>query len=66
MTQLRLASVNLKIVSRRTKPSFEEPEHSPQKLLPSVGLKAVKLHALRPGAAAVIEELIDELLAEIA
>jgi hypothetical protein len=33
--------------------------------LPSVARKSARLHALNPGAAAVIERLVDDLLAEV-
>lgn len=66
MSQLKLAYVNLKIVSRRTKLSFDESENRSKNSLPlpSIATKAVALLAARPGAAGVIEGMIDELLFE--
>lgn len=66
--QLRLAYVNLRVVSRRTKPSSGASAESPtnSRPLPPVALKAARLAALSAGAAAVIEELIDDVLSQIA
>lgn len=64
MSQLKLAYVNLKIVSRRTKPSFDASANLSQSSSPlsAIATKAHSLHAKAPGAAAVIEGLIDDLL----
>jgi len=64
MSQLKLAYVNLKVVSPRIKPSFEgsvnrSPSSSP---LSAIATKAQRLHEKSPGGAAVIESLIDDLL----
>ena len=68
MSQLRLASVNLRIVSTRTRPSSKRSEQPPENSTPwpAVALKAKRLQEQRPGAAAVIEELLDDLLREFA
>lgn len=67
MAQLRLAYVNLKVVSRRTKPLSPNSAHSAQKRLPysAIALKAQELFDRNSGAAAVIEELIDDLLEKL-
>ncbi len=64
MPQLKLAYVNLKIVSPLTKPSSDgsarrSPNSSP---LSAIATKAQRLHEKSPGGAAVIESLIDDLL----
>lgn len=68
MTQLRLAHVNLQIVSK------PRPAKSPicatcstvssEKLLPSV-VGLLRLHQLRPGEASVIDGMVNRLLAEV-
>lgn len=66
MSQLKLTYATLKIVSRRTRPSFGESEDRSKNSspLPSIATKAAELHRLRPGAAAVIEGMIEELILE--
>ncbi len=64
--QLRLAYVNLKIVSASTKRSSEKFDHASLTSLPSLARKAMELQRKRPAAAAVIEELIDDALSHIA
>lgn len=68
MSQLRLVFVNSKAISWSTKPSSAKATASPKTLppLPAVAVKAARLHALRPRAAAIIEELIDDVLSQIA
>lgn len=66
MTQLRIASVNLRVVSRRTKLSSDTYTKSRVSSLPPLAQKAARLHAINPGAAAVIEKLVDDLLSQIA
>jgi len=68
MSQLRLAYVNCRIASQRIGPSSERRTDSRNKSdAPPLFLqKANQLLALAPGAAAVVEELMDELLAELA
>lgn len=69
MAQLRLAHVNLRLLnfdnrSRAMKPSSPKSESSPANSLPLLALKAARLHELKPGAAAVIERIVDSLLIE--
>lgn len=74
MSQLRLAYVNLRLVSNnskknatRSKSSSTVPQNSPaSSQLSLFAQKAEVLHMRRPHAAAVIEKLIDDLLAQIA
>lgn len=67
MSQLRLAYVNLKVVSPSTKPRSQRsaalPVTSPDS--PPLVRKAAELHARNQRAAGVIESLIDDMLAEI-
>lgn len=68
MSQLRLAYVNLKVVSRNsrsTKALSGNCARCSGKPLPSLAQKAIKLHTLRPEAANVIERLVDDVLAQI-
>lgn len=62
---LRLVSGISKNATRRTKPCLGKFAALPTKPLPSLGAKAMLLRELRPGAADVIEELVDELLRQI-
>lgn len=71
MTQLRITRVDLKIVSRNSsiasppiKPSTANSANASSRQSPSSGIamKAQSLHEKAPGAAAVIEGLIDDLL----
>lgn len=69
MSQLRLAYVNCKLVSKnwkRTKRSSDISARSFEKSLPPLARKAIRLHKLKPRAAAVIEKLIDDVLSQIA
>lgn len=69
MSQLRLvASQNSNGSSRTTNLGLVKCRMLPavsSSSLPSVALKSARLHALRPRAAAVIEKLVDDLLAEL-
>lgn len=68
MSQLRLAYVNCKIVSRNSRPtrlSCDKSGHTSRASLPSLARKAQLLHERKPGAAAVIEKLVDDLLSEL-
>lgn len=66
MTQLRIARVNLKIVSRNSNGSFRNSRKYPDNwsVLPPLVQKAMRLHNVRPKAAAVVEKLVDRLLDE--
>ena len=69
MNQLRLAYVNLKLVSndsRSTNRSSNVCARCSAGPLPSLADKAIRLQQLRPNAAEVIEELIDDALSHIA
>lgn len=68
MSQLRL------VVSRSSIPNSKfsklvsvtcKPLRANYSELPSVAKKAATLHALRPAATELLEELIDELIAEV-
>lgn len=68
MTQLRLASVNLKIVARNTRKCSEKPRTSPANYsldLSAFAQKAERLQALSPDAAAVIERLVEDVLDDL-
>lgn len=67
MTQLRIAHVNLKIVSRNSNGSFRNSKKYPGNwsALPPLVQKAMKLHEKRPKAAGVVEKLVDRLLEEM-
>lgn len=49
----KLASVSCRMLPAASSP------------MPSVSLKVARLHSLRPGAAAVVEQLVDDLLADL-
>lgn len=69
MSQLRLAYVNLKVVSRSsrfTNRSCSACAQRSQTYLPPLATKALKLQKEKPRAAAVIESLIDDALARLA
>lgn len=69
MNQLRLAYVNLKLVSndsRSMNPSSNGCARCSAVRSFSLADKAIRLQQLRPGAAEVIEELIDDALSHIA
>lgn len=42
----------------------KSPAPAPPSALPPVAEKAARLHVLKPGAAAVVEEIVDSLLGE--
>ncbi len=65
MSQLRLAFVNWKLESnssKRMKPSSGKSVLTSPASLPSLAKKALQLQHTKPGAAAVIEKLIDDVL----
>lgn len=64
MSQLRLAYVNCSIVSKPTKLFSRKSDSSPEISLPPLAHKVARLHALKPGAAAVVEGIVDALLVE--
>lgn len=69
MTQLRLAYVNLKVVSKNsasTRASSAACAHCSSTPLLPLARKAQQLQRLRPRAAAVIEQLVDDALARVA
>jgi hypothetical protein len=66
MSQIRLAYVNLKIVSRNTNVSCTpSSSNSSKQQPPELLAKVERLHRVRPKAAAVVERLVDSLLAKI-
>lgn len=67
MSQLRLAYVNCKVVSRNTNVSSPSSKASPvdSSALPLVALKVATLYGRRPRAAAIVEKLVDDLLQEL-
>lgn len=68
MTQLRLASVNLKIVARNTKSCSVRHRTSlgsSSRGLSAFAQKADRLSGLNPDAAAVIERLVDDVLDDL-
>jgi len=64
----RHASQTLKLVSRRTNPSslpFEDSPTKPVDCWPPVARKARQLYELNQGAAAIVEEILDDTLAKL-
>lgn len=67
MTQLRLAHVNLKLVST---PKIARSKHCKTCSILALGLPVssvnlARLHQIRPDEAGVIAEMVDRLLAEV-
>lgn len=67
MTQLRLAHVNLQLVSKPKAARFRQCETCSTHFsgLPESSLELARLHAFRPDEAKVIAEMIARLLAEV-
>lgn len=69
MTELPRGSVTLKIVSRRTNLCSKRSDDSPTTRpcsWPPIAEKARRLHEVSQGAAAIVETVIDDVLAKFA